>query len=106
MNESNNSNHVQMVGENEPTATRTYTQHIRKFARLGKEIKISPKANTSVNEPGFKMEFFVPTVNVSIGIGKDYTADLVMTVDAWEAIKSGNPITITTTRDFKKKFGV
>ena len=106
MSETNDLNKVQMVGENEPTATRIYTQHIRSFARLGKGIKISPKANVSVNEPGFKMEFFVPTVNVLIGIGKDWTADVVMTEDAWKALKGGEEINITTTKEFKKKFGV
>jgi hypothetical protein len=71
---------------------------------LGKEIRISPKANATVNKPGFKTEFFVPTVNVLIGIGKDNTADLIMTVDAWEALKSGEEISITTVKEFREKF--
>jgi hypothetical protein len=93
---------VKMVGLNEPTATRTYTQSISKFTRLGKEIKVSPKANISINSAGFKTEFFVETVSVLIGIGKDYTADLVMTLDAWKALKKGEPISIETTESFKK----
>jgi hypothetical protein len=87
------------------TTTRIYHQFIKHFARLGKEIKISPKANATINKPGFKIEFFVETVNVCIGIGKDYTADLIMTVDTWNALKSGERVSITTTEEFKKMYG-
>lgn len=85
-------------------ATRYYTQEIETFGRLGREIKISPRSNITVNKAGFKTEFFVETVNVLIGIGKDYTADVIMTKDAWEALKSGEEISITTTKEFKKRF--
>lgn len=84
--------------------TRIYSYEIDYFTRLGKEIKISPKANVTVNKTGFKMDFFVETVNVLIGIGKDHTADLIMTKDAWEALNNGEKIDITTTEDFKKKY--
>lgn len=84
--------------------TRTYGYEIKHFARLGKEIKISPKANITVNKAGFKTEFFVETVNVLIGIGNDHTADLIMSKDAWEALNKGEKINITTTEDFKKKY--
>jgi hypothetical protein len=86
------------------TATRNYHQYIESFARLGKEIKISPKANITVNKPGFKTEFFVKSINICIGIGKDYTADLIMEEDAWKALLSGEKISITTTEEFKKKY--
>jgi len=85
-------------------ASRTYSQEIKNFGTLGREIKISPKANISVNNAGFKIEFFVDTVNVLIGIGKDHTADLIMAKDSWEALKKGAKISITTTKEFKKKF--
>lgn len=84
--------------------TRLYEQTITGTARLGREIKISPKANVTVNEPGYGVKFYVPTVNVLIGIGKDHTADLLMTVDAWEALRSGEPIHITTTEEWNKKY--
>lgn len=77
---------------------------ISTFGSLGREIKISPKANITVNHPGYKIEFFVDTVTVLIGIGKDNTADLVMTKDAWEALKNGEAIDITTNKQFKENF--
>jgi hypothetical protein len=85
-------------------ATRIYDQTITKFDSLGREIKISPKSNVSFNKPGFKAEFFVETVSVLIGIGKDNTADLIMSKDAWEALKAGDPIDIDTNKQFKEKF--
>ena len=68
------------------------------------EIKISPKANITVNKAGFKTEFFVETVNVLIGIGNDHNADLIMSKDAWDALLKGEKIHITTTEEFKKKY--
>ena len=84
--------------------SKIYKQEIDHFARLGKEIKISPKANVSVNKKGYRTEFFVETVTLVIGIGKDHTADLIMSKDAWEALDNGEKINITTTEDFKKKY--
>ena len=95
---------VEIVTPKGKKATRTYCYEIDSFARLGKEIKISPKACITLNKPGFKTEFFVETVNVLIRIGNDHTADLIMSKDAWEALNSGEKINITTTEDFKKKY--
>lgn len=95
---------VEMVTPKGKKATRIYQYEIDHFTRLGKEIKISPKANITVNKAGFKTEFFVETVNVLIGIGNDHTADLIMSKDAWEALNKGEKINITTTEDFKKKY--
>lgn len=93
---------VEMVDSSE--STRIYHQHIINFGSLGKEIKISPKSNISLNKPGFKVEFFTETVNVLIGIGKDWTADVIMTKDAWEALKRGEKISVDTNKEFKEKF--
>lgn len=95
---------VEMVTPKGKKATRTYQYEIERFARLGKEIKISPKANITVNKAGFKTEFFVESVNVLIGIGKDHTADLIMSKDSWEALNKGAKVNIETTEDFKKKY--
>ena len=95
---------IGMVTPKNGKATREYQYEIDYFARLGKEIKISPKANATVSKKGFKAEFFVETVNIVIGIGKDHTADLVMTKDAWEALKNDEPVSITTTEEFKKRY--
>jgi hypothetical protein len=93
-----------MVTPNGKKATRNYQYEIDHFARLGKEIKISPKANITVNKAGFKTEFFVETVNVVIGIGSEHTADLIMSKDAWIALNNGEKIDIETTEGFKKKY--
>lgn len=90
--------------ESENKATRMYKYEVLKFRPLGKEIKISPKANISINKAGFKTEFYVDTICLTIGIGNDHTADLIMTKDAWEALKNGEKINIETTKSFKKKF--
>lgn len=74
------------------------------FGKLGREIKISPKANVSLNDPGYKVEYYIETIEVLIGIGKDHTATLIMDKDAWEALKSNEYLHITTTKEFKKKF--
>ena len=75
---------------NKPKSINQY--EITHFARLGKEIKISPKANITVNKAGFKTEFFVETVSVLIGIGNDNTAELIMCKEAWEALNNGEKI--------------
>lgn len=84
--------------------TNIYNSKAKNFGMLGVEIKISPKSKVNVNEPGYKTEFFVPTVEVLIGIGRDNTATLIMSESAWEALKAGEKIDITTLKDFKKKF--
>lgn len=95
---------VEMVTPKDGTATRSYNQSIEKFGRLGREIKISPKSSIAINTAGFTTEFFVDTVSVLIGIGKDYTADLIMTKEAWYALNNGEKINIDTDKEFKKKF--
>ena len=71
---------------------------------LGKEIKISPKSHVSMNTSGFKIEFFTPTVDVLIGIGKDHVAYLLMDEDAWKALNKGEKIHISTLKEYKKQF--
>lgn len=93
---------VENVTPENGKVTRTYSQKMSNFFRLGKEIKISPKATAMVNAPGYKQEFFVESVSVLIGIGKNHSADLIMSKEAWEALKNGEEISITTTQEFKK----
>lgn len=80
-------------------------QKIEHFARLGREIKITPKSNIEINEAGYSKKYFVPSISVLIGIGNDHTATLLMDVESWEALKNGAKIDITTTQDIKKKYG-
>jgi len=62
--------------------------------QLGREILIPSEASVSFNPPGYKVAYHIKTVNVSIGIGKDYCADLIMSEEAWEALKSGSEVNI------------
>lgn len=77
---------------------------IKNFGSLGKEIKISPKTHVNICLPGYKKEFFVESVSVNIGIGKDHVAELIMPIDAWEALKKGEKPFTTTFKEFKKNF--
>lgn len=96
---------IMMVPEEEGTTPSIiYNQSITKFGKLGKEVKISPKSQICHNDEGFSLKYNVPTVNVLIGIGKDHTAEMVMTREAWEALNNGEEISITTEKEFKEKF--
>lgn len=74
------------------------------YGSLGKRIEIGSKACVSKNKAGFKIEYFTPTIQVLIGIGKDHTAYLIMDEDAWKALKKDNKISIDTLNTFKKNF--
>lgn len=95
---------VQMVDTNPDNVTRMYKQTIVKFDKLGKELKISPKSHVTINKPGYKQEFYVESVSLLVGIGKDHTADITMSKEAWEAFKNGEKIDITTLKEFKRDF--
>ena len=95
---------VKMDSTEGGAVTRAYSYEINNFARLGKEIKITPKSHVIVSKNGYKAEFFTETVSVVIGIGNDHCADLIMSKSAWEALNSGEKINIITTEDFKKKY--
>lgn len=79
-------------------------QQIQTFGKLGKEIKISPKSNVTVNKPMYSKQYLVDSIEILIGIGKDHTASLVMSTDAWKALKKKQKIHITTNKEFKKSF--
>lgn len=102
--ENNREIKVEMVNEDSPHATRTYKQTILKFGSLGRELKVSPKSHIAINKPGYTQEFFVESVTLLVGIGKDHTADIIMTKEAWEAFKAGEEISITTAQEFKKNY--
>jgi hypothetical protein len=76
---------------------------IKGFGSLGRELKISPKAKLCINEPGFSKKYYVETVEVLIGIGKDHTALLIMDTDSWKAFVDGETVDITTIQKFKKE---
>lgn len=96
---------VEMVYPEDPSdITRIYKQVIKGFKPFGRALCISPKSNMSINKAGYKAEFFVDTVSVMIGIGKDYTADLIMTKDAWDAFINGEDISIDTVKEFSDRY--
>lgn len=74
------------------------------FGSLGRRIEFGAKTKVTLNKPGMKVEWFNPTIDVLIGIGKDHVANLIMDVDAWEALKKGQKVNIDTLQEFKKKF--
>ena len=94
--------HIQQsIPVEEDLINSTVKQEIISFARLGKEIKISPKTNCNVNKEGYSLECFTESIEVLIGIGK-YTATLIMSKEAWVALQT-EEVKIVTTEQFKKK---
>lgn len=71
---------------------------------LGRRLEIGSKSHVTKNRSGMKVEFFTPTIELLIGIGKDHVAHLIMDEDAWDAFKSGEEISISTLKDFKNNF--
>lgn len=90
--------------EAEDNVVQVFKSEIERFVRFGRELKITPKANATVSKPGFRIEFFVPTVSVLVGIGNDHVANLVMDLEAWKAFVEGEKLHITTTEEFNKQF--
>lgn len=88
----------------EDIVSKVYYSEIENFGRLGKRLEIGANAKVTVNKPGAGVKFHVPSIDILIGIGKDNVANLVMTVDDWEALKKGAEINIDTLKTFKKKF--
>ena len=69
------------------------------YGTLGKEIKISPKSNVAIfveskEEPAH--------IEVMINIGESHSAILKMNTSAWIALREGDPVTVMTTKNFKK----
>ena len=62
---------------------------------LGAEINIPKDTRCAIFKP-YTREYYGDTIEVIIGIGKDHTASLVMDVEDWDALKSGEPVHIST----------
>ncbi len=73
-------------------------------ARLGAEIKVSPKSICHIHPAGAKLQYFVETVTVSFGIGKDNTGYIILPKSALDALRSGEKLEITTTEQWKKLY--
>lgn len=87
-----------------PPISTTISQQIENFGSLGKRLEIGARSKVAINKAGFTLTHYNPTVDVLIGIGKDYVARLIMDVEAWEALKNGEPIDIDTLASFRKNF--
>jgi hypothetical protein len=67
--------------------------------QLGREILIQSEASVSFNPQGYKVAYHWKTVHITIGIGKDNFADLIMSEEAWEALKGGAEININIVKE-------
>jgi hypothetical protein len=65
---------------------------IKYAGQLGKKIVFPANTGVQLNQEGFKQEWAVKTISIIIGIGRDNTAELIMDLEAWEALKSGQEI--------------
>lgn len=71
---------------------------------LGKRIELGSRTHVTKNKAGMKVEFFTPTIQAIIGVGKDHVAYLLMDEDTWIALKKGQKLSIDTLQSFQKKF--
>jgi len=78
--------------------------HAENHGSLGKRIELGARSHISKNKSGAKYEFFSPTIELLIGIGKDNVARLIMDEDAWFALKKGQKLNVDTLQKFKKNF--
>jgi len=89
-----------IVHNTEGEVSSIHSSDILGHVYFGRELKISPKSDATVSGPGFKSEYLEETVSVLIGIGRNNTAELVMTKRAWEAFVNGEEVDITTVKQF------
>ena len=69
--------------------------------QLGRTIAILSEASVAIDNPGRKVAYDWTTVRVSIGIGKDHFAEVIMSENAWEALKSGAEVNINLVEEGK-----
>ena len=69
--------------------------------QLGIAITISSEASIIIDKPGRKVAYDWTTIRVSIGIGKDHFAEVIMSENAWEALKSGAEVNINLVEEGK-----
>lgn len=91
--------------KNENAVTRSiFTAHPENHGALGKRIELGSKTHISKNKAGMKVEFFTPTIQAIIGIGKDHVAYLLMDEDAWKALNKNQKIHVDTLKEFTANF--
>lgn len=73
---------------------------------LGRRLTIPAKSEVSLVPDGFGIQYYGDTVHITIGVGKDHTADLIMSTDTWEALKDrSNNLIITMKKPTKGRKG-
>lgn len=72
--------------------TKTLKKLTQAGPTLGRRIVIPASMEVWEAGSGYKAEYYTPTVMVTIGIGDAESADLIMSVDAWEELKNGAEI--------------
>lgn len=87
-----------------PPTRSTKNSYPNNHGELGRELRIGKKSHVYVNNPGFKVEYFVPSVELLFGIGKNHTASIIMDTDAWEALQKGEETSITTLQQYQDQF--
>lgn len=70
--------------------------------KLSVPIFISPKAVVTF-EPECIIEEFETTAVITIGIGRDHVAELRMSIEALESLKSGSKLHVTTVKELTSK---
>lgn len=68
--------------------TKTLKKLLQASPKLGRRIVI-PASSEVFEASGGSVVYYTPIVTVTIGIGNNHTADLTMSVDAWEELKAG-----------------
>lgn len=69
--------------------TKTLKKLLQASPKLGRRIVIPASMEVWEAKSGYKAEYYTPTIIVTIGIGDAESADLIMSVDAWEELKAG-----------------
>jgi hypothetical protein len=68
---------------------------MRKKKTLGASIIIPANAEVFERGVGASEKWFVPSIEILIGIGKDHTAKITMDKEAWAALKKGEKVHIS-----------
>ena len=90
-------------GESGPVKEKQTVPKAKGITRLGRSLYIGSRTGLWVTEAGYKVEYFLPTVQITIGIGKDHTATLIMDEEAFAAFQAGEEVSISTHKELTAK---
>ena len=72
---------------------------------IGRGLVISANAKVHHNKAGYTKKYFVPSIDILIGIGNDHTATLIMDVESHQAFQKGAILHIDLAKDAPKTVG-